>query len=355
MGNYFKKTVGYLFVMTLIVSCGNRESSFSLLPESDTFIQSTTGFNNKIDILFVIDSQPSMSSFQDELVRSFDTFINLFVAKGFDFRISVITTSAYMADPTLNGYDPANVGAADFNHESGGISSDTPILEDEDPDILDKFAINAKPDKNTAGQDVRAFSSFRQGLSTSREPNASFRREDAYLAIVIVDNNDDFSGNERCVGCNVSGRYDAPTLDPVDLYIQFLDNYTQSSGAFARYSVSAMTQSATPCQGGTNMVRIMDLVQKTGGVIGDICQADFGPSLAEMADRIATLSTLFYLDRVPDQSTLTVKVDGVSIANSSTNGWTYVADSNAIAFHGSAVPQQGAVIDVDYEPLTVIQ
>jgi len=332
------------FLSLTLVGCSERNPSLSLLPETDTFIQ-TTSANNKLDVLFVINDQPSMSSFQQSLVVSFSSFMNLFQSKGFDYKIAVTTSSGYMADSTLSGYNPLNVSLADFNDFNGSVYSNYFVIEPTNPNLLSVFAINAKPSKNTAGQDGRAFSSFRQALLNTRPINAGFLRSDSYLAVVIVDNQDDFSGNGRCTGCNNSGRYNAPTLDSVTVYKDFLDQATGTSGYTARYSVSAMTQSAAPCQGGTNMVRIMDLVTKTNGVIGDICQADFGPSMVEISNQIATLSTQFFLR---------VKVGGVLVPEDAINGWSYRADANSISFHGSAIPQQGAAIAVDFDPVTIL-
>ncbi len=97
----------------------------------------------------------------------------------------------------------------------------------------------------------------------------------------------------------------------------------------------------------------MDLATQTNGVLGDICQADFGPSMAAMADRITLLSTQYYLDRVPVLSSIRVIIDGVAVPESSTNGWTYDAAANSIQFYGSAIPQQGANIIVNYDPTTL--
>ncbi len=307
-------------------------------------------FSNKLDILFVISDEPSMSSHQAKLVASFSTFMSLFIEKGFDFRVAVVTTSAYMADPTLNGYNPQDESLADFNDSNGSLSSGNHVLTPDDPNIFEDFAINAKPAKNTSGQDGRAFSSFRQGLQSTRPINDGFLRPDAYLAVVIVDNEDDFSGNERCVGCNVSGRYNASTLDPVSVYRDFLDNLTQSSGATARYSVSAMTQISTPCQGPRTMARIMGLVEQTQGILGELCQDNFGPSMAEIGANIAMLSSQFFLERKPLIESITVMVNGALVPNDAQNGWTYSEAANSILFHGAATPSEGDRVIVDFDP-----
>ncbi len=342
-----------LSLFVLATGCTPDSVSYSILPTSDTFLQSNGNFNNKLDILFVINSEPSMSSFQDNLIASMANFMGTFETKGFDFKIAVVTSSGYMADLTLSGYDPQFVDAADFNDSNGTVRSLNPVLIPGTPNLYDLFAINAKPAKNPAGQDGRAFSSFRQALMSTRPINAGFLRSSSFLAVVIVDNQDDFSGNGRCAKCNTSGRYGAPTLEPVSSYVSFLDNVTSTTGSNRRYNVSAMTQSGVTCQGGTQAVRIIELAQLTSGIVGNICQANFGASMAEIATQIATLSTQFFLNRVPLVSSITVVIDGVSIAQSSTNGWSYSESSNSITFHGSAVPAQGAVIGINYDPVSL--
>lgn len=342
------------FSMTFITSsCSDKSADIAILPASQTFRSSPSTLNNQLDILFVINDQPSMSSFQSALVTSMSTFMSTFQAKGFDYKIAVVTSSGYMADSTLAGYNSLDVAEADFNDYDGSVHSYMPVITPADPNIFSNFAINAKPDKNTAGQDGRAFSSLRQALSNQRPINNGFLRPNSFLAVIIVDNQDDFSGNGRCTGCNVSGRYDAPTLDSVNVYTNFLNTLTGTSGATARYNVSAMTQIASPCQGGTNMTRIMSLANQTKGVLGDICENDFGPSMADISDRITLLSTQYFLNRVPIVSTITVSIDGVSIPQSSTDGWTFDSAANSIQFHGSATPQQGASISVNYDPTTL--
>lgn len=346
-----------LFIGTsafLTFGCDKSGNSFSILSTSDHFDSTNSStVNNQLDILFVINDQPSMSSFQDELVTSMATFMSTFQQKGFDFKIAVVTSSGYTADPTLNGYSPLNIAEADFNDFNGTVHSNMPVITPEDPNLFENFAINAKPSKNTSGQDGRAFSSMRQALRNLRPVNFDFLRPNSFLAVIIVDNQDDFSGNDRCTGCNINQRYNASTLDAVSVYTNYLNELTGTSGATARYNVSAMTQIDKPCQGGTLMTRIMDLANQTNGVLGDICQADFGPSMAAMADRISLLSTQYFLNRVPVLSSIRVLIDGVIIPESSTDGWTYDAAANSIQFHGTATPQQGANIVVNYDPATL--
>ncbi len=60
-------------------------------------------------------------------------------------------------------------------------------------------------------------------------------------------------------------------------------------------------------------------------------------------------ASLFQLSETPISSTIVVTVDGVSLAEDSTNGWQYVSGSNSIVFRGDAVPSEGVEILVSYQ------
>jgi hypothetical protein len=352
------KTVGRLLVLVpflVLLGCAGKDTSFSLMAASQTFEQTEgSSANNKLDILFLIGDEPSMSSKQAQLVTSMATFMSQFIDRGFDFKIAVGTTSGYMADSNLSGYNPANAIEADFNDFNGTTHSGFFVIDNATPDLQAAFAINAKPNKNTAGQDSRPFSSFRAALNNTSLINNGFHRADAFLAVIIVTNSEDYSDNGRCVGCGWGGRASSPTLDDPSVYVNFLDTFTGSTATVKKYSVSAMTQSVAACQGGVLMNRVIALANATDGAVGDICQADFGPQMVLIANQIATLSTKFYLDREPVESTIVVQVNGVTVPNDATNGWTYDSASVSIEFHGSAIPSQGDQIGVDFDPTTIL-
>jgi hypothetical protein len=176
------------------------------------------------------------------------------------------------------------------------------------------------------------------------------------LAIIVVSDEDDFS--HPSVTYN-NRNYNDPTLETVDSYVSYLDTLTGSSGSSRRYSVSAMAVIDAACQaakaytGSIIGQRYVDIVDKTDGVKGSLCSTDFSNELDQIQNKIAELSTQFFLNRLPIVESLVVHVDGALIEESATNGWTYQADINAIRFHGGAIPQQGATIAVDFDPVTI--
>ncbi|RYZ64741.1 MAG: hypothetical protein EOP05_21590 [Proteobacteria bacterium] len=69
--------------------------------------------------------------------------------------------------------------------------------------------------------------------------------------------------------------------------------------------------------------------------------------------------TQFYLDRIPQDSTLQIFVNGVNVPRLSSgdpqpwNGFLYHPETNSVTFHGTSVPPQGAQISVKFDPKTI--
>ncbi len=102
----------------------------------------------------------------------------------------------------------------------------------------------------------------------------------------------------------------------------------------------------------------------TGSPDEDCVASDFATNLDELGDLLSNLQTLFPLQSVPDVATIDVYIDNVSVnASVNTNeaedasdivwgdGWTYEASSNAVAFHGAAVPGYNEDVRIYYRPI----
>jgi hypothetical protein len=205
--------------------------------------------------------------------------------------------------------------------------------------------------------DERAFQSF---TATLNDPyNANFRRDDAFLAIIIVSDEDDFSHPSYTYS---HSDYNDPTLEKVSDYVAFLDNYTKKDphSSLRNYSVSAITIKNQECvtQLGTDGFerypgkRYLELVEATNGVKGDLC-GPFGSTLEIISDSIIAQSSVFPLTRLPVVESLKIHVNGIEIPKDEVSGWTYRAEDNAIVFHGDSVPEAGASISIDFDPVGV--
>ncbi len=353
-----------ILLSAFIVSCRDN-ASFSILPDGQEFDINNAGmFTNKLDILFVIDNSSSMQNNQNKLAASFNKFITGFVQKGWDYKIAVTTSEAYRIQfqnihPgwTDEVYAKFKDGSGQDLANHSGVFVITPSTTDP----IGAFNKNVKVGTGGTG-DERAFSSFWAAL---RSPtNAGFLRNDSFLAIIILSDEDDFSdlfegttqtlsADPRRVSTN-DHDYTDVRLDPVDSYVTYLDGLTSSSGNGRRYAVSAIIKpDLTSCTDGSANIygkRYIELAQKTGGVISNICNPDFNQAVSEIQTRISELSTQVHLDRTPIESTIVVTINGVALAHNQTNGWWYFSDGNVIRFYGSAVPSANVKVRVDFTP-----
>lgn len=357
-----------------VAGCGSNESSFSILPSAENFQQSSEGISTKIDVLWVVDNSGSMASSQQNLVDNFTSFIESFIEKNYDFRIGIVTTDAFLATPKWQSFydyvDPFSGLAFKDRYFSGldqnliaqlrdGIPGEAAtgvkIIDNNTPNLIEVFRSNALQGTRGYG-DERAFESIEVALTSPL--NAEFRRSDAFLAIVLVTDEDDFSYD----GLSFTEDLQNPELHPVSRYVNYLNELTGSTDEVKNYNVSTLSINDSAClaQLADNSqkigVRVAELATQTGGVVGNLC-GDFAEEVRFISDRIVELSTLFYLNREPIVESLRVFVNGLEVpraeGNGGAGGWTYVASSNAVSFSGEFIPGQAATIQVQFDPASL--
>jgi len=270
----------------------------------------------RIDVLWVIDNSGTMYQEQDNLAQNFESFISIIEDSDVDYQIGVISTDM------------------DKEDHSGKLQG-TPKIIQRGPDARDQFAENVKVGTDGAGNErglEAAFKALSEPLISGA--NSGFLREGAALAIIFVSDEDDKSygminfyqrifeqmkgvGNENRV---VAGAIVGDQPDGCE---------NEETGA------------AEP---GT---RYLMLVQNVGGSIGSICQEDFSTTLNQLGLTVAGLDRKFALsDESPEESTISVKVDGVEIMEDYQEGWQF--QNGSIFFNGSYVPPPGSVVEVEY-------
>jgi hypothetical protein len=367
LGGFMKtlfKTITILPVVgaLAVLGCGKSGGSYSLLSDSNTFSQSSVSTQQqKIDILWVVDNSGSMSPFQQNLVQNFQSFIQNFSSKGLDFHIAVTTTDAYLALPQFLNDSTRSV----FPDGVGSTHSGYPIIDVNTPNLMTAFTTNASQGANGDG-DERAFSSMKAALQNSA--NSAFKRDGSFLAVIILSDEDDFSDPNRPEASWLQSGgipdhdYNDPGLETVASYMSFLDSYTGTTNTADRqYNVSAVTVLDNTCLNShisaspSTIIgqRYISLANQTNGVTADICSASYASALDAIQKQIIELSTQFRLSRLPVVSSIVVTVNGVVVAQDATNGWTYNSTVNSIVFHGTAIPAQGASINVAFDPQTV--
>ncbi len=332
------------------VGCGGKNMSFDLLSESATFSQTSAEVNGKIDVLWVIDNSGSMATSQQAIADNFRRFIEKFEENGFDFQIAVITSDAYK-DEFNAALNMSVYRSGSYTNDLGQSVVAPQILTATTPDLEKAFIANILRGINGSG-DERTHQSLRAAMNNTTNQAMGFPRADAYLSVIMVSDEDDFSWDGSGSKDN---QYGDPLLHPASVYVNLMDTLTSSTATNRRYNINSIAILDAACRAalGENgrkiAVRQNELATLTGGILGSLC-ADFGTTLSTISNKIIELSTQFYLDRIPRAGSLRVFVGGIEVPLDSTNGFSYNATNNSITFHGTAVPTAGAQISVSYDP-----
>jgi hypothetical protein len=274
-----------------------------------------------VDILWVVDDSGSMASKRAKLANNFAAFFNRLDQLKVKFQMGV--TSTNMLD---NGVLRAPVP---------GFPA---IITNSTPDAGAVFAANTSyPASRARWEQGLRMGQF--GVTTSNA-DAGFLRPNAALAIIVVSDEDDSS-------------FGTP-----DYYARaFQGAKGKGNEALVTFSTIAGT-TPTGCTpiGDENLYgshadpafRYAAVSNKTGGIIGSICDLSFEATLLQIAEALNTLRRVFPLSLVPVGGTLTVTVDGVMIPMDPVNGWQYRADTNSVVFLGTYVPPPGSEIRLQY-------
>lgn len=341
---------GMAALALLTTACG-KSASFSLLADENNFQQNSASTNGKMDILWVIDNSGSMDSSQRAVADNFARFIEKFNQKGFDYRMAVTTSDAFM---DLFGKPATQSRFRDGTDKTG--HSGYFIIDPNTPNVEAVFLKNIMQGIEGSG-DERVFQSIERTLVNPM--NAGFPRPGAFLSIIIVSDEDDFSWDGSG---SIGGRYTDTRLHTVDRYVGFLDTLTGATDATRSrsYNVNSIAILDQQCLDFLNMSsagrkigrRYVDLSTKTNGVIASLCD-DFGTTMSDISNKIIELTTQFYLNREPNPETIVIIVDDQVVPNNPQNGFQYHADTNSITFHGSYVPGPGAIISVKFDPVSL--
>lgn len=336
----------------MIAGCSKSADSFSLLADGSSYKQNAQYIPRKVDILWVIDNSGSMATSQNNLATNFKSFISKFTQSGSDFRMAVTTTDAFLA-PYYNDNTRARLRPGkDLN------GTKYYIMTPDTPDLDNVFLTAVKQGTSGSG-DERAFSSFKEALTN--QVNDGFHRSDAFLAVILVSDEDDFSHNDYTTGLNgyyFTENYNDPKMYTIQSYVDFLTTFTAAGGAGQNFSVNTISILDQACldalQNSAQKIgkRYIQLADATKGQKISLC-SDFSQSLQVLSESIVELSSVFALGREPIPETIVVTVDGVVVPEDPNNGWTYDPATISIAFHGSAVPAAGADVRINYDPATV--
>lgn len=311
-----------LLPLIFLLGCSNGVE-FKVGEASQEFAQDVK-YNRTVDILFIIDNGASMNMVQkqlhDQLPYLFDSLREL------DMDIHIATTSMTM----LSSFP-----------ESGKLVGYPKYISTETPDFLEelKKKIFIGENGSTLEEGLAAMESV---LSESyrKTEGRGFLREDSFLNIIVLSNEDDKSPQ------------------PWNYYANLLDklrpDHKDGAKAWSMnfFGVLSQQDTCSSSQWGFKEpgLKFMEMVNYSGGVKGSLCGNDLFRSVSSIKARIIQILTDYKLDRKPRVDTIRVYVSGREVIKDDTNGWSYIASSNLIRFNGASVPKAEEGIRVDFLP-----
>jgi hypothetical protein len=263
----------------------------------------------KLDVVWIVDNSGSMSDEQTALGLNFSAFIDDFILKNVDFKMAITTT-----DTSSDAKKGKMVTGSDIKLTSAMAQSNPNQFK---ADFKNLIKVGTSGSGNEKG--LAASEGFMEKYSNS------FVRPNAYLAVVVVSDEEDQSPKA------------------VAEYTDYLKTFKASAGLVKVYSVVDVNNTNVGSGGiTTGSERYKEASNRTAGLIADI-RDDFYNVLTEMGESIINLLDSFALANEPVDGSLRVFVNNVETTN-----YTYETSTLSIKFNPGSIPPVGAEILVTY-------
>lgn len=259
----------------------------------------STSEGEKVDILFVIDNSGSMKDHQDRLKANTAYFINNFTqASRLDWKIGMISSDT-SEEPYLG-----------FGGASGILDRNTLNPVQVFQDTVGKFG-------TSSGQPERAFAPVLNAINRYPE----FAREDAYLAVIMVTDEE-----EQSYEMSPSG------------FLQEIQRIkAKKPDSFLTYGLFAATESCTQGKFYYRGSRYEEILRLTSGKFYNLCDLGSGALLAslgqDLISQISENSPYIVLNNIPIVETLKVFYQGRELVPGlPANGgeWIYESGFNRV-------------------------
>jgi hypothetical protein len=256
-----------------------------------------------MDLLLVIDDSCSMHTHQQNLAAIGANVIDALDERRFDYHIGFVS----IAEPELRNGSQAVIDRDSVNpyglFATWVVVGTSGTVFDEPP-LATSVAAVTPP------------------IAAPGGTNATFLREEADLAVVVLTDEDDQSDGPVSTWVD---QLQAIKADPAD--VTFSAIYALSHG----------------CDGELPAPRLAEAIDLTGGVHVSICEPDWLP-FVEQNPAFEVVLDRFALTAWPVPASIAVAVDD----EPQVGGWSYDEPDNAIVFDPGSVPASGAPIVVTY-------
>jgi hypothetical protein len=249
-----------------------------------------------------------MADEQSALGTNFSAFIDEFITKDVDFKMAITTTdtsSSSRKGQMVNGSDTKLTSARAKANEAQFKSDFRNLVK-----------------VGTSGSGAEKGLEASEGFMTKYA--SSWMRPDAYLAVVVLSDEEDQSSKT------------------VAHYTNNLKSYKNEAGLVKVYSIVDVYKTNRGSGIATGGDRYIAATNNTAGLYADI-RSDFHNTLAAMGDQIINLLDSFALANDVVPGSLKVYVNG-----DLSEDYTYDAASRSIKFDSNHLPPVGAEIKVTY-------
>ncbi len=293
---------------------------------NETIIQAVP----KADIIWVSDESSSMDDNRQDIVNNATSFFNRALASGLDFRMGV-----------TNVCDPKDKFSAAVGRFCSISTKDWASMGGADRFLLPKekgtFSGCIKnPPGGVKGAEfglVNAMAAIKRHLPRAVNSPNRIRKGAKLVVIVATDEYpNSFNGflNFGILNpCKVPTHTAAEMTKALSPYVDYFSGAKDPETKAIMHVIGGVCQNSC---GALVAHGYRDLAQKTGGMVGDVCQKDLGPTLQAIIDHIVGTVSPLKLKYVPISGTLAVSKNGVSVPRSRANGFEYREATNSIAF-----------------------
>lgn len=318
-----KRLIVYISMLFLVSACGSGPV-FDLSKINDQF--DAVSFNNKVDILWVMDTSTTMDDDRQRLSSQINRMIQTMDSKKIDYRMAMVTMD-------LGSNSPAS-------YADGNFIGSPKVITRETRDKVKAFAdmIDVPPAQSNFEQGLAA---MKRALSAEKlaTVNNNFYRADALLAVVFVTDEKDWSNGTWEDYATHLDSFKANLENGNKGWVANFIGVTDSSS-------SCTTTPGVPVRGDG----FIEIANYSNGSVNSICHDSLTSAVENINRTIVNIITEWKLAQEPLIETIVVKMNGQIIPQNDENGWSYNAEKNTVVFHGTAIPASDTKVEVNFKP-----
>lgn len=265
----------YNFAVEASDSLGNRSSkalNFTVTSLYKYMVQNATvKQNNRVDVLFVIDNSGSMAYEQKSMASRVSNFLS--VLRGLDYQIAITTT-----DPR-NSVSYGDGQLVPMKGLTNKYILDSGMDEAQSRTVLSNTLQRSETGSGTEQAIYATTRMVERALAAPSSVYGQFFRNDSQFAVVVISDEDESANGAK--------------NDPNFLLNLLRVNFTNKALTFHSIIARPGDKACLNGEGYSAGERYAAFSQLTGGVIGDVCAADYAAQAVGIAEGVRqTLKTI---------------------------------------------------------------